>query len=179
LLKLFPDARFVLPVRDPVKHVAANIKQSRYVAKNQKEDPTVLRHFRQSGHFEYGCDMRPVNMGADRSNDDIVKLFNDNEEVRAWSRYWNRYNRAIYDQVNYSETTKKACYLFTYEDFCATPHRILADIVAHCELQCDDRYLQSFGDKIRVPVYYASPLSGEDVEIVKEETAETARLFGF
>src|SRR5690606_40099980 len=56
LLKLFPDARFVIPVRDPLWHVASLMKQHQLFCREEQRNPRVLRHMRRSGHFEFGLD---------------------------------------------------------------------------------------------------------------------------
>ena len=63
LKKLFPDARFIVPVRDPVWHVASLMKQHRLFMKNEERDPRILRYMQRIGHFEFGLDRRVVNTG--------------------------------------------------------------------------------------------------------------------
>ena len=63
LLKLFPDARFVIPVRDPLWHVASLMKQHQLFCREEEQNPRVLRHMRRSGHFEFGLGRRVINTG--------------------------------------------------------------------------------------------------------------------
>ena len=63
LAKLFPDARFVIPVRDPVWHIASLMKQHRLFLDGQRGNPRAVRHLRRVGHFEFGQDRRAINPG--------------------------------------------------------------------------------------------------------------------
>ena len=63
LLKLFPDARFIVPVRDPRWHIASLIKQHRLFCDEERRDPRILQHMRRAGHFEFGLDRRAINVG--------------------------------------------------------------------------------------------------------------------
>src|SRR3546814_7617019 len=58
LLKLFPDARFVLPLRDPAAHIASLMKQQRLFCEGERRHPAALEHMRRIGHFEFGIDRR-------------------------------------------------------------------------------------------------------------------------
>src|SRR3546814_12886608 len=64
LLKLFPDARFVLPLRDPAAHIASLMKQQRLFCEGERRHPAALEHMRRIGHFEFGIDRRPINVGV-------------------------------------------------------------------------------------------------------------------
>ena len=44
LLELFPDARFVIPVRDPVWHIASLMKQHALFCAGEQRHPEALRH---------------------------------------------------------------------------------------------------------------------------------------
>src|SRR3546814_18222232 len=63
LLKLFPDARFVLPLRDPAAHIASLMKQQRLFCEGERRHPAALEHMRRIGHFEFGIDRRPIHVG--------------------------------------------------------------------------------------------------------------------
>ena len=63
LLKLFPDARFIVPVRDPRWHIASLMKQHRLFCAEERRDPRILKHMQRAGHFEFGLDRRAINVG--------------------------------------------------------------------------------------------------------------------
>ena len=63
LLRMFPDARFVVPVRDPRWHIASLMKQHRLFLDGQRDNPAAQRHLRRVGHFEFGTERRPIGIG--------------------------------------------------------------------------------------------------------------------
>jgi hypothetical protein len=86
--RLFPDARFVIPVRDPVGHVASLMKQHRLFCAEESRDPKVLAYMQRAGHFEFGLDLRPINFGDLDIVTRVQKLWAAGDEVRGWAAYW-------------------------------------------------------------------------------------------
>ena len=66
LARLFPDARFLLPIRSPHAHVGSLMKQHRLFCQIQHENEAARRHLHLVGHFEFGLDRRPINPGDRR-----------------------------------------------------------------------------------------------------------------
>ncbi|HET8702102.1 MAG TPA: sulfotransferase, partial [Nitrococcus sp.] len=65
LLKLFADARFIIPVREPSWHIASLMKQHALFCEGSRRSPRALAHLQRVGHFEFGLDRRPVNTTGD------------------------------------------------------------------------------------------------------------------
>ena len=60
LAKLFPDARFVVPVREPVAHVASLVRQHQLFNGYAQDDPRIGIYLSAAGHFEFGPQRRPI-----------------------------------------------------------------------------------------------------------------------
>src|SRR3546814_19092184 len=69
LHRLFHDARFVVPIRDPVGHVASLMRQHERFRKVGREHPRARRHMRRAGHFEFGLDLRPINRSEEHTSE--------------------------------------------------------------------------------------------------------------
>src|SRR5690606_23975462 len=95
LRKLFPDARFIVPIRDPEWHVASLMKQHRLFSAAGAKDEKVRRHLRRSGHFEFGLDRKPVNLGNEAAVAEIAALWRDGKEAAGYAAHW----AAIYGHV--------------------------------------------------------------------------------
>src|SRR5690606_16366424 len=52
LQKMFPEARFVVPIRHPVPHIASLMKQHRLFVEGETKYPRALAHMQRVGHFE-------------------------------------------------------------------------------------------------------------------------------
>ncbi|MFW6027637.1 MAG: sulfotransferase family protein, partial [bacterium] len=133
LLRIFPDARFVVPVRDPVWHIASLMKQHRLFCAAQGETPALLDHMRRVGHFEFGLDRRPVNPGDAPAVRRVLHLWQAGEEVRAWAAYW----ALIHRHVKRITGETPAVHLVRYDDLTARPREIISGVLDHCGLTAE------------------------------------------
>src|SRR5262249_35403509 len=88
LVRLFPDARFLLPVRAPAAHVASRLRQQRWFVGGQRRHRRALAFMQRSGHFEFGLDRRPLNLGDGERVRDVLRAWAAGEEVRGWAASW-------------------------------------------------------------------------------------------
>ncbi|HZP67570.1 MAG TPA: sulfotransferase, partial [Rudaea sp.] len=54
LRAIFPDARFVVAIREPLAHVASLVKQDRLFGAWSAADPAIARQLARGGHYEFG-----------------------------------------------------------------------------------------------------------------------------
>ena len=179
LSKLFPDARFVIPVRDPVWHIASLMKQQRLFLDGQRDNPPAKRHLRRVGHFEFGEDRRPINAGNDQAAAAIVELWRDGQEVRGWARYWSQLHRYIADLLEQDTRLRSAVLIVRYEDLCADPRTTLQELLSHCALSPSSELLSGAAERFHPPSYYRPKFSPAELSIIAEETAEVAHCFGY
>lgn len=59
LPEMFPGARIVVPVRDPLDHSASLLRQHRNFLHQHAEDRFAARYMRDLGHFEFGETLKP------------------------------------------------------------------------------------------------------------------------
>ena len=177
LAKLLPDARFVIPVRDPVWHIASLMKQHRLFLDGQRDNAAARRHLRRVGHFEFGADRRPINVGDDAATAEVIALWQAGEEVRGWARYWAQLHHYIADLVE--RQPAPAIRIVRYEDLCAAPHATLRGVLDHCALPADGSFLSEAADRLHQPTYYRPRFSAEDLAIIAAETAGAAARFGY
>lgn len=179
LQRLFPDARFVIPVRDPLWHIASLMKQHRLFLAGEEGNPRALRHLQRVGHFEFGQDRRPINPGDAEAVREIMDLWAQGEEVRGWARYWALLHDFLADQLERDAGLRAACRVVRYEELCARPAEILAELLAFCALPADDSLVAELAAPIRFPDYYAPRFTAEERAIIAQETAAAARRFGY
>jgi hypothetical protein len=89
LVRLFPDARFVIPVRGPAGHVASLMRQQKWFSLGQRSAPRSLAYMRHAGHFEFGLDRRPLNLGDDERARQIADDWAAGREALGLARQWN------------------------------------------------------------------------------------------
>ncbi len=177
LLKVFPDARFVIPVRDPLSHIYSMVKQHRLIAEAQKDDKRAANFMRRHGHFEFGVDFRPVNLGFDdAAYQEILKCWEAEEIVRSFALYWDYMHRYIYEHIMQNKDYAKACMIVRYDDLCDHTEQRLKDIMEFCSLDpCEG--VMGWCDKITPPDYYKIDFTDEEREMIETTTAKTKALF--
>jgi hypothetical protein len=178
LQHMFPDARFVIPIRHPAGHIASLIKQHRLFSVGQRKSPRALAHLQRIGHFEFGLDLRPINTGTDSSAASIAELWARGEEVRGWARYWATIYEFVARRLNENPALRQAALVVRFEDLCAAPEETLTRLRDHCAL--DDRDLiERWAERLHAPGYYSAKFSDEDLGIIADEAGAIAWRFGY
>ncbi|HTU16935.1 MAG TPA: sulfotransferase [Gemmataceae bacterium] len=175
LVRLFPDAKLLIPVRSPLGHIGSLMRQHGWFSRGQRRHRRALAYMRRSGHFEFGLDRRPMNLGDSARVQSILDAWASGEEVRGWARYW----AMIYDHVAAVLSTdvrvQKAAMVVRFERLCAAPAETLRSILEHCELPEVESLVARFAPSIALPDYYPNSFTSDEIAIVEEETARAAR----
>lgn len=178
LQKLFPDARFIVPVRDPAWHVASLMKQHKLFADAESRDPRILKHMQRVGHFEFGLDRRAVDLG-DGVAASIEKLWRDGQEVRGWARLWASLYCFAMEQGRRSLALAEPTLIVRYEDLCEKPEPTLARIFNHVGLDLDPATRAAAASRLSPPAYYRPDFTPDETRALREETERVATALGY
>jgi hypothetical protein len=178
LLRLFPDARFILPVRSPRTHVVSLMRQQEWFSAAQRKHPRARALMRRSGHFEFGLDRRPQNLGDPIRVQRILDLWARGDEVRGWACTWDAVYGYLDRLLQADSRVREAAKIVRFETLCQTPAETIREVLDHCRLP-DTASADRFANAIRLPNYYADPLTEADLAIIHEETAVTASRWGY
>lgn len=156
ILSLFPDARFLVPVRDPVPHVASLAKQHDLFVRSSAEDPRIPLQLALSGHHEFGPGRRVVNYGNDDAVEAITAAWAAGHEAEGWSLYWAETYRHVLGQLEQDPNLARTVLLFRYEDLCARSPEAIDRILAHCGLDPAPfaAIRARYSEKLSLPDYY-------------------------
>jgi Sulfotransferase family len=179
LVRLFPDARFLLPVRDPVTHIASLMRQHQWFSQGHRKYPRSLTYMQRSGHFEFGRDRRPINLGDSEQVQGIRRAWAAGEEVRGWARYWKMIYGYLAQLLNSNAQVGAAARIVRFESLCDNPTETIRAALEHCSLPDGEQCLARYGAEIRRPNYYKTSFSPEDLAIIHEETSGTASHWGY
>lgn len=174
IISLFPDAKFLVPVRDPVHHVASLMKQHRLFNRDSKQDPRIPLQLALSGHFEFGPRRSVVNFGDSEETDSILAAWQEAREVEGWSRYWAMTYRHLLKQIENHEEVRKACLLFSYEDLCKESERVIDRIMSHCDLPQSgfEQVRQDYCKKLSLPSYYQPDFDHDEQDLIRNHCTE-------
>jgi hypothetical protein len=174
LARLFPDARFVVPVRHPVAHVRSLVDQHALFCRYAAADARVPRYLAAAGHYEFGPQRRPIHFTAARIGE-IEAAWRAGDEWRGYARQWAEVYAHV-DRLRSEPAIADRLLVVRYEDACAHPVELIARMLEFCRL--DDaagrvaaaaHRLQAPGDKRE-----ASPAA-----LVWSEVHEVAQRFGY
>jgi len=178
LLKLFPDARFVVPLRDPVAHIASLVKQHRLFCEGERRYPAALEHMRRIGHFEFGLDRRPINVG-DGAVPEILQAFHDGQEVRGQALYWASLHNFLADRLERNAALRAAVQVVRFEQLCREPRETLKRLTDHCALPDSGVLIAEAAARMRMPTYYRPDFSEAELAIIRDITTPAARRLGY
>ena len=165
ILALNPDAKFLIPVRDPVHHIASLSKQQALFTQASQDDPRIPLQMAMSGHFEFGPRRLPVNFGNPQSTQGIIDCWQQGRETEGWARYWAETYQHVIDQLEEFPEVRKACLLFRYEDLCGRSETMIDSILGHCELAEPgfETIRTEYINRLSLPDYYQPDFSVDEL----------------
>jgi hypothetical protein len=179
LLQLYPDARFLVPVREPAAHVASLLQQHRWFSAGQRTHPRLLSYMRWSGHFEFGRDRRPMHLGDGDRVREILAAWARGDEVRGLAMYWDAVYRWLADLIAADDGVRAAVRVVRYEDVGAAPAATLQAALDHCGLSAGDVVAGQLAAGVRSATTSPASFSASDREIITAETRVTAARWGY
>jgi hypothetical protein len=179
LLKVFPDARFIIPVREPSWHIASLMKQHKLLCEGERRNPRALEHMRRVGHFEFGLDRRPINVGDNAGIDQVVSLWESGNEVEGWARYWSQIYGFVADRLAANAQLREACLIVRFEELCRVPWETIPSVLNHCRIHNADALTAKWVEKVHTPSYYEPSFSEEEFETIDRLTQFVADRFGY
>jgi hypothetical protein len=174
LHRMFPDACFVIAVRDAVQHVASLIKQHRLFCEAESRNPKVLAYMRRSGHFEFGLDRRPINFGDGAAVQRIQAAWAEADDVRGYAILWAATYAFTMDLLENDAALARRVAIVHYDDLCADPGGTLRRLHRHCGLDCTEERIEGQASRIAAPSYYRADLTARDREIIRSETQDVS-----
>ncbi len=181
LLRMFPDARFLLYVRNPVDHVASLLKQDRIWDEIDREDPRQIEIIELTGHHEFGCRQIMANVGDPAVLKEIHDLRDAGRIARARARYWSYVYDFVLKQIASDPDLAKAVCIVRYEDLCSDSGETIDRIVRHTELSPEPfaATRAAYTEKLSLPDYYRPKFDASELADIVEVTDAVARRFDY
>ena len=177
LIRLFPDARIVIPIREPVQHVASLIKQHRLFCELNVEDPRVARQLQLSGHFEFGPQRCPILVDDERK-----RHYTGNPDDATWyANQWADIYGYLHERISANPLLAEACMLVRYEDLCSRTAATMEALFAHVDLNDDSAaaIIEAHATSITAPSYYTPDFTAEQLAVIRDVTHATAAQYAY
>jgi hypothetical protein len=181
LQRIFPDARFLLYIRNPIDHVASIIKQDRIWAELERDEPRQIEIIELTGHHEFGPHQVMANVGNAAALHEIRRLFDAGQVVQSRARYWAYVYGFVAKQLqNDPQLAQRVC-IVRYEDLCSDSLATIDRILEHTGLPAAPfaATREAFGKKLSFPDYYKPKFSAEELADINAVTGGVAEYFGY
>ena len=132
LARLFPEARFIIPVRHPLTHVHSLVRQHELFSGYDRDDSRVSQYLRAAGHFEFGPQRVPINLDK-VSRKRIQEAWRDGQDALGYAIMWQSVYRHLHELSRGPLSPRIA--LVKYEDFCVSPRTVLKGLFEFCEFE--------------------------------------------
>ncbi len=175
LARVFPDARFVVPVREPLSHVHSLVRQHRLFCRYAAQDPRVPRYLEAAGHYEFGPQRRPVNLERARIGE-IEAAWREGEEHRGYARQWAQVYAHVH-RLRSDPALAGRILVVRYEDACASPQAAVRGLLEFCALGDSQGRVAAAAAGLAAPP--AQPLEARAADAVWAEAGAAAALYGY
>lgn len=177
LHRLFPRARFLLPMRAPVHHVASSMRQQRIFSRKLEGNRRALDYLRRAGHFEFGPLRRPINTGDETVTERIQQLWETGRECEGWAVYWRSIYRFVADLLEGDPELRQSALVVPYKRLCGESSRTLRAIYGHTDLEVGPGEVARQAELLSAPDYYDLPFGAGKEKQIRKITEDThARL---
>jgi hypothetical protein len=178
LARLFSDAKFILPVREPMGHIASLLRQHEWFSQGQRSQPRALAFMRHTGHFEFGLDRRPIHLDDPEQVTRINDAWKSGDEVRGLALYWSMVYGYLARLLDDDKVVRDAALVVRFEDICEAPAETFGRVFEHCRLGGAEEICRLQAAGVRKPSH-AMGFSAEELSIIRQKTAGTARRWGY
>jgi hypothetical protein len=179
LVRQFPDARFLLPIRSPASHIASLMRQHEWFSAWHRQFPRTLAFMQWSGHFEFGLDRRPMHLGDDERVRRIRDAWAAGDEVRGLARYWDMVYDHLARLLDSDAQVRAAALPVRFESIREQPAETLRAVLEHCRLPDAEGIVERYAGAVRSPTSDPGRFSSHDLDAIREETAATAGRWGY
>ena len=136
LRKQFDSCSFIVPFRTPLEHTQSLLDQQNHFSKLQSDNPFILKYMNWIGHYEFGLNQKPFDLGLKEKNK------YSNLYINYWLNKWLNYYSFV---LNHD--LKDEFIFINYEDLCLNPTRTLNQISRKINLNYQFSVTESFNKR--------------------------------
>ena len=166
LTSVFPDARIIVPFREPVQHAASLLRQHLAFLEAHRADNFARAYMEGIGHYDFGLNLRPVDFDSWLGDADRRS---EAEQLSFWIEYW----VAAYEYV--LDRASSGIHLLSYRQLTERPAEALERIAAAVDVG-DDSVLTDQVEELRLPRDHNVDLAGIDAALLDRARQVFAEL---
>jgi hypothetical protein len=177
LASLFPDARFIIPVRHPIEHVLSLVRQHRLFESYAEEDDRVPDYLCAAGHYEFGPQRVPICL-EEGDSQRILDAWRSGREHVGYAIQWANVYRFVHELARGESAFADRILVLRYEDLCAYPVEMLTRVVNFCNLDCGSG-IAAAASRIESGKVWTKDQDADICLEIWEEVRDVAKLYGY
>jgi Sulfotransferase family len=178
LARLFPDARFVIPVRNPLAHVQSLVRQHQRFCRYATDDERVPVYLAAAGHYEFGPQRVPTNLDASRVGS-IQEAWDRGGEYRGYARQWAEVYAYVDQRRRSDSALAQRMTIVRFEDLCNAPAATIESVMAATQLDDAEARVSAAVNSVAAPADTTREIAQADRAAVAEEVATVAARYGY
>lgn len=138
LAKLFPDARFIVPIRHPLSHIASLVRQHQNFVDGAGRDRKIGDYLRAAGHYEFGPQRLPIAL-TPKSGQAAQAAWDRGEQMLGYAHQWADIYGFVAELGAADDALAGRIHMVRFEDLCGHPETELAAVLRFSELAGSDQ----------------------------------------
>ena len=108
----------------------------------------------------------------------IQTLWGEGRDAEGWAEYWNAIYAWTYEKVLQQDALKTRCLVVPFEQLCAAAEHKITDIVAFCNLDADEAWVQGWAEQVAYQPQYEAAFSIAERDAIMQICGATAKNYG-
>ena len=176
LLKLYPDAHFIVPIRDPYDHVMSLVRQHTLFCRYAADDARIAYHLAAAGHFEFGPQRLPIVIDGDDSLA-TFEAWDLGDSIRGYAIQWKVVYGFVQRLLASQPELAQRLHLIRHEDFCAAPVEQFKGLLQNVQFAIPGTMPPMLAQVSQSPM--ASPIDSKQRSVIGDVVGEVASMYRY
>lgn len=173
---IFPDARFIVPVRHPLTHINSLARQHELFVDYAANDPKVAGYLQAVGHYEFGPQRAPICVTVD-GGQRIAAAWDEGNELLGYALQWADLYGHVIELISANTELSHRIQIVRFEDLCNQPENTIDRILSFTDLNTPNLAME-LADNIKAPPNLPD-FAATDYDACWRVTEDVARWYGY
>ncbi len=134
ILRIFPDAKFVLCFRDPEETASSMTRVHKRLINMAKTDPAVSNAMDRLCHFEFGPQRRPIDLGDANAVNTTLAFWCGGQDTEGYLNQWMSIYRYVFEHYLSDSKIRSQIFLLDHLDLVRAPHQVISRLLKFLDL---------------------------------------------